>query len=452
MQVLQKIGQLLWKQLFRCTSEELTHAIWGISFLGPKVLVQPLSLHDNMDALIRDIIQRLLRDISKLRSIDLAVFVEGLARMQYPNVESIMEAVTYEMKIKISRLNNNDVPRFLWSLAQLQYPGRDGRDKNDLLSTLAWECKQRLPLWNGLDLARVVWAFGVLQFKSIQHMLSLICSRFLHRVYLRANAAVKLIWGFNALDHRPNRMIISKLGRSFALDIENLYPRDIATGFLSLLNLGLVDDRVQTRIKELVMRNEVEDWSPRDAANVMWALARADFLEQDTFMILRRFILQYQPDALSHQGQADLYRCYLHMHTFRPSMARLMPAAIGDSCQNAWIETQQQQLTSSPIVSDVLEKLKGMGFRVQSHEALHDGLLYAHTAAKDADAQFAIEIIHPPKCFMNDNSAMSEQQRWREDVLTSWGWKIVRVDEKRWGRLQDEHDKLDLLNILIKRA
>ena len=452
MQVLQKIGQLLGKQLFRCTLEELTQAIWGISFLGPKVLDQPLNSQSTLHALFQDVIHRLLRDISKLRAVDLAVLVEGLARMQYPNVDTIMEAVSFEMKMKIMRLNDNDVPRFLWSLAQLQYPSREGRDENDLLSTLAWECKRRLPMWNGLDLARVVWAFGVLQFKSIQHLLTLICGKFLHRTHLKAEATVKLIWGFDALDHRPGRMIISKLGRSFALDIENLYPRDITTGFLCLLNLGLIDDRVQTRIKELVMRNEVEDWSPRDAANVMWALARADFLEQDTFMILRRFILQFQPDALSHQGQVDLYRCYLHMHMFRPSMARLMPAVIGESCQSAWIKEQQEKETSSPIVSDVLQRFEAMGFRVQEYEALHDGLFFAHTAVKDADAQFVIEAIHPPKCFINDDGVMTEQQRWREDVLMSWGWKIVRVDEKRWGRLKDERDKEDLLNILIKRA
>lgn len=410
----------------------------------------PISRELNMDSLVHDIVNRLLRDVSKLRAVDLTVFVEGLARLQYKNIDYVMRAVTYETKNKIVRFHDQDLPRFLWSLAQLGYPSRDGTDRDGLLSTLAWECKKRLDRWNGIEMARVVWAFGVLKFNSIQHLLSIISAQYIERSNLKGDGTVKFLWGFDALNHNPGKMALSKLARCFAMDIQNLFPSDITTGFLSLVNMGLVDDRVPTRIKELILRSEVEGWSAREAANITWALARSDFLEQDTFMVLRRYMLQCKPAELPHHCQVDMYRCFLHLNIFRPTMARLMPGTIGEKCQKAWIE-EQSQLSPSPIVPDVLDTLKSMGYTTAADDPIHDGLLFAHTASKDADQQFAVEMIHPPKCFINDPTSISEQQLWREDVLLSWGWKIIRIDEKRWGRVRDA-DKIDFLNMLISRA
>lgn len=424
--------------------------MWGMSFLGPKLMQLPMNSDCNMDTLIHDLVNRLLRDISKLRTIDLTTFVEALARLQYRNINYVMKAITYETKMKIMRFHDADIPVFLWSLAQLGYPSRDGMDRDGLLSTLAWEAKRRLPKWNALELSRVVWAFGVLGFKSIQHLLSIISFQFMDRLQIKGSPAVKFIWGFNALDHHPGKVTLVKLGRCFAMDLHNLYPKDITTGFLALLNLGLVDDRVPTRIKEVILRSEVDGWTARDAANAIWALARSDFLEQDSFMILRRHMLMCNPSELGAQSQVDLYRCYLHLNMFRPSMARLLPSAIAEHCQKAWIELQTDMLPS-PILSEVLEKMASLGYAIEANSPIHNGILFAHTASMEADAQYVMEIIHPPKCFINDQNSISEQQRWREDLLLGWGYKVIRVDEKRWNRM-DFGDRIDFLKLQIKRA
>lgn len=429
----------------------MANVIWGLSLLGPRVTQIQISDEHNMDVVINDIINRLLRDMSKLRTADITILVEALARLQYKNIDFAMKVITYETKLKIKKFHDLDIPRYLWSLANLGYPSRDGTDKDGLLSAFAWESKERLLNWNGLEMARVVWAFGVLQFKSIQQLLATISLQYVDRLFIKGDAAVKFIWGFDALNHHPGKLALVKLGRSFAMDLQNLLPRDIATGFMSLLSFRLVDDRVPTRMKELILRSEVERWTPREAANLIWGLARADFLEQDTFMILRRFILQCQPELLNRASQIDLYRCYLHLHVFRPSLARLLPSSIMGKCQRAWIE-EQSQAAYSPILFEVLEILVAEGYATETNCAIQDGLLFAHTAAKDADQQFAVEIIHPPKCFINDPNAISEKQKWREDLLTAWGWKILRVDEKRWMRFESNEDKISSLKTIISRA
>eukprot|EP00210_Caulerpa_lentillifera_P002671 g2551.t1 len=172
---------------------------WGMGVLGPSLMQKSLEKELNFEFLVHDLVNRIMSDISKLRFLDLTVLVEALARLQYENAAFVMKAVTHQTKLKISRMHDGDLSKHLWSLAQLGYPNREGNDPDGLLSTLAWECKKRLRGMNGTDVARVVWAFGVLKFKPIQHLLSIICNHHLEEMNTKADASVKLLWGFQQL-------------------------------------------------------------------------------------------------------------------------------------------------------------------------------------------------------------------------------------------------------------
>lgn len=412
-------------------------------------MTKPLNKELGFEFLVHDLINRVMSDMSKLRAVDLAILVEALARLQYKNAAFVMKGITHETKSKISRFHDTDISRYLWSLAQLGYPNRHGVDQDGLLSTLAWECKKRLRAMNGLDFARIVWAFGVLKFKPIQHLLSIICNHHLEEIFIKGDASVKLLWGFQALDYHPGKIPLIKLSRCFAMDIESILPRDIVTGFLALVSFGLVDDRVPTRIKELVLRAEVPHWTPREAANLIWALARADFLEQDTFMILRRFLLDCKVEELPESHQVDIYRCFLHLYMFRPTMARFLPETIGERCQKAWMQFQQRDAQSS-VVPEVMGTLQDIGYEVEISTPLHGGILFANTASSGVD--LAVEVLSPPHTFGNEQRLTTDGQFWREDVLTSWGWKVLRIEEKRWTRIKEDLEKEEFLKLQIQRS
>lgn len=65
--ILGKIGHLMSLKTYKCNTEELTNSIWGIGFLGPKVLTIPLSkpsrTEKTFEILVHDIINRIVAEI-----------------------------------------------------------------------------------------------------------------------------------------------------------------------------------------------------------------------------------------------------------------------------------------------------------------------------------------------------------------------------------------------------
>lgn len=160
-------------------------------------------------------------------------------------------------------------------------------------------------------MSRLMWAFAVLNFNDIQHMLWVISENGIpYLPKIEPNHAVKFLWAFNTLQHIPCKATISKLCRHLSKGIHYLYPSDVMNVLLALVNLGMVDDRIPTVVKFNIMNSLLCNLSAREAANIGWVLAIVDYLDHDVFMILRRYLINANIDGLPSKHKSDIYRYF----------------------------------------------------------------------------------------------------------------------------------------------
>lgn len=358
--ILGRIGHTVHHQAFRLRPQEVANTVWGMGMLGPRILSVPLPSRGNIEDAIHDLLQRGCRDLEKIRPLDMTSMVEGLARMRYSRMEWVMSLVTRETKQRIVKYKDPDLPRMIWALANLGWHDDDG-----LLSALACECKRRVGKFTPKDLSMLLWGYAVLGFKDIQHMLWVSVSQGVTKWKwgFEPHYVVKFLWAYDQLEFHPGHEAMRKFSEELAEGLHELHTTDIAVAMRSLINLGYPNDSVIVRLKSLLKLSHFSDISPRDAATMMWALAMVDKLDQDIFMILRRYILCAKDMELPESHMIDVYRCMLHLSVYRPSLAKLIPVKIMERCQDTWVKMQLEEKVPE-FLDDVKEKLEGMQYKV----------------------------------------------------------------------------------------
>lgn len=78
--------------------------------------------------------------------------------------------------------------------------------------------------------------------------------------------------------------------------------------------------------------------------------------------------------------------------------------------------------------------------QVTETEPLCQGTMYTTAAIANNGQQYAVEVLLPPKCYRNLKGEVTGSQRWREKVMESWGYKILRVDGVTWDSFGTDDD------------
>ncbi|GMH42554.1 hypothetical protein BSKO_10473 [Bryopsis sp. KO-2023] len=448
--ILGRIGRCVHHQAYRLRPQETANTIWGMGMLGPRLLTLPLPSRGDMGDVVHDLIQRGCRELEKIRPIDMTSMVEGLARMRYPRMEWVMSLVTRETKQRMVKFKDPDLPRMLWALANLGWHDNDG-----LLSAIACECKKRIGLFTPKDLSMLLWGFAVLGFKDIQHMLwvSVVQGVCRWRWGFEPHYAVKFLWAYDRLEHHPGHEAMRKFSNNLAAGLHELHTSDIAVAMRSLVNLGFPNDAVIVKLNKLLRESHFLDIPARDAATLMWAMAMVDRLERDIFMILRRSIVQARTETnLPESHRLDLYRCILHLSVYRPVLAKLMPVKLLEECQKTWIDMQLKEEIPE-FIDDIKEKLQEMEFKVKETDAICQGTIFTTSAEAKDGSQYAVEVLLPPKCYRNLKGEVTGSQLWKEKIMESWGYKVLRLDAGKWDEFGDDNTgKTEYLNQILAEA
>lgn len=74
------------------------------------------------------------------------------------------------------------------------------------------------------------------------------------------------------------------------------------------------------------------------------------------------------------------------------------------------------------------------------------GVIYTTSATSSDGHSYAVEVLLPPKCYRNLKGEVTGSQRWKEKILESWGYRVLRLDGEKWdGYGTDEDGKTEYL-------
>lgn len=68
------------------------------------------------------------------------------------------------------------------------------------------------------------------------------------------------------------------------------------------------------------------------------------------------------------------------------------------------------------------------------------GVLFTTSAVSSDGQNYAVEVLLPPKCYRNLKGEVTGSQRWKEKILESWGYRVLRLDGGKWDEYGADED------------
>ena len=217
-------------------------------------------------------------------------------------------------------------------------------------------------------------------------------------------------------------------------------------------------DALLARIEDEI-RGSASQFKPQNFVLALWSLVLLGSLEdaRDSVVRVLHALVKLQGGALtSSEDLEDAQLCSLYMARLtsmgKPFEELILGVTDGvaDECERAWLRAKAQDPTISKVQHHIGEVLREIGAQDFEVEALVEGGKIRSDIVFP-NSRIVVEVDGPHHYSRDASGRLRElgQTVMRNNLLKSWGWRVVIVPYADWGDMLTIEEKASYLRSLL---
>lgn len=426
--------------------------VWSFGKLGPQA--KQISLGpDSFEQMMEGLLEAARQDLSRFNLNDSLNIVLGLAGLQLSQNTSggLLRGLSKILHHKVHQLPPNDLVALLWALGKLE-----DMSNGDLVTKMCQAVEQNFKLF---DIAALCTFLRGLVAVSHQGTIALV-TKAQHTMEqkiddLDLNALSKGVWALLPLSVHPGSVLMGHLGDLLSSAPENLSPAVVTRTMVALTHKEVPHAAAVETAKAHFIEN-ASQYTASDVTSLLWCLSMMDALDADVFDAAKA--VQFKgltPSQLSFENKRQLCQVLISWRILHgQSSPDFMSFELEEACYDAWKATQRVRTTFG-LVSEVMQILKSMDFTCRSPLLLDKIPMSVTSAVRggqpgEDDLKLVVEVGSRMHVYRNRLTLLKPRQRWRNQILHSVGWTVIRVPVTTWNGLPSHEARVTLLKKLIE--
>lgn len=423
--------------------QESVNVLWALGKMGPKILETGKN-----KKLVKEVFQALcyrILELENLESYHIANIVMSLGRLRHKDyqIENLLFKMCKKAIDQIEIFQLVSLGNVIWGLGNLKFTSCP-----ILIQEIERKSLEKSDDFRPQPLINLLLGMAYLQHRPLLNFFLVVEEYFFGNIEeLKQREISGIVWSFAKITYLPSDAFFLKLDHF--IKCHKFEPRNVCNLLYAFAYFGKsTSDDVLEMFKN-DFKNEYGMFLVHGASTFLWSLAMLGKLDLDIFnFALTNFFNNRKVDTLDCVQQLGL--CVLHLKTFcgvDESEMKMAPFLMNRVKENMkFIRKKLNQ--NETVVLEVLDKLKEIGYNECDTDQYDLGTLVYPKVRKFEDSQkIAVYAFFPDHYFLN-RALLDGTKMWVLKVLEKQGYKVLKVEVKKWNDLLEENKILYLDKLL----
>lgn len=439
---------LMYEHLNEFGPRQLSNIFWGLGKLGPDIrpiqIQLPIKLpySPRMDDIIRMLLKKAKIYRTKFLPVNFSNVFLGLAYLDYKRCRRFKAACAPCIKLKLKEFSAQQLSNFTWALSKLHFT-----DEVGLIPSIAEAAKDICREFSARELCGFMQGMVGLNYHDCESFFNACLPQIrASMLELSSREVSTLLWVWSRSMYHPGGTILDEA----ICQLNKMVHGQHGVLAHTMLNLAHLNHHNEALLllasKFLKLDVPLTDYKVQDICNLLWALAVMGDLSTEHLVHAERKLRNVLPESLSPTEMHQLYQCCIYAQLFMKeeytNVKSFLSMQIMKQSRESW-ESHVENMEPANVISDIAYALEKAGFPMQSKLLLE--IPVKVNCIIHPNSQVAIEVITNARCFVNKRSKFSGPYLWRERVLKSKGWQIVRIDQHQFRSHPLLADKVSFL-------